>query len=243
MTMWDSTDPGQIPVGVPIVAGYIDGLYKWPVMQWFRLSSSERVQVTVFGAAYVQVCDCESGDLSPVEAASWAVGELWYSRRPTIYCNLSTWPYVIQALKLHGVNQSMIDWWIADPTGVPHLVPGSVATQDRWHSLGQTGPLNVDLSTTNGIWPATITPVASTAPRPATVAIIDCPTGGYWEIGADGGVFAWGCAFYGSLGGQKLSAPITSGCATASGKGYRLAGADGAIYCFGDASYLGGTNV
>ena len=30
--------------------------------------------------------------------------------------------------------QSRIRWWIADPTGVPHIVPGSSATQWYWGS-------------------------------------------------------------------------------------------------------------
>jgi hypothetical protein len=30
--------------------------------------------------------------------------------------------------------QSHVRWWIADPTGVPHVVPGSSATQWYWGS-------------------------------------------------------------------------------------------------------------
>jgi len=36
--------------------------------------------------------------------------------------------------------RSHIRWWIADPTGYPHIVPGSDATQWYW------GP-NYDIST------------------------------------------------------------------------------------------------
>jgi hypothetical protein len=33
--------------------------------------------------------------------------------------------------------------------------------------------------------------------------------GGYWEVAADGGIFAFGSAqFYGSMGGQHLNAPV-----------------------------------
>lgn len=246
MTMWDSTNPDAIPVGVAIAAGYTDGLYAWSEQAWARLSTSTQVGITVFGQHGIRVCDCETGDLTPVQAASWAVGELWNGRRPTIYSNLSTWPYVVQALSLHGVSAAMVDWWAAHPTGSPHLVPGSVATQYAWNQLGQTGGVNVDWSATDGRWPATIPPVPPPPPavpaKPVIVAIVDCPTGGYWEVASDGGVFAYGCPFYGSLGGQRLSAPITSACATSSGRGYTLAGADGAAYCFGDAIYHGGKN-
>ena len=34
---------------------------------------------------------------------------------------------------------------------------------------------------------------------------------GYWLVGADGGVFAFGDAsFYGSMGGKALNKPVTS---------------------------------
>ena len=33
--------------------------------------------------------------------------------------------------------------------------------------------------------------------------------GGYWEVASDGGLFAFGnAAFYGSMGGRPLNAPI-----------------------------------
>ena len=237
--MFDSTDPGQIPTDADIVAGYIDGLFRWSAADWARFPGAH-VTITVFGLAGARVADCESGDLSAGQVAAWAVRELWALRRPTIYANRSTWPDVVGALAGLGVSLAQVDWWAADPTGVEHLVPGSVATQWAWHSLGQTGARNVDLSITDGTWPSILVPVPK---RPATVAIVDCPTGGYWEVAADGGVFAYGSAgFYGSLGGLTLSAPIVDAAATPTGKGYRLVGADGAVYCFGDAPYFGGTN-
>jgi len=45
-------------------------------------------------------------------------------------------PYQVQAAiaALPSSMQSHVRWWIADPTGVPHLVPGSSATQWYWGS-------------------------------------------------------------------------------------------------------------
>ena len=62
-------------------------------------------------------------------------------------------------------------------------------------------------------WPRSITGMAAT------------PDGkGYWLVGADGGVFAFGdAAFYGSLGAVKLNGPIVAMAATPDGKGYWLA--------------------
>src|SRR5271165_3828191 len=63
---------------------------------------------------------------------------------------------------------------------------------------------------------------------------------GYWEVGSDGGLFAFGGAqYYGSMGGQPLNAPITAMAATPDGGGYWLNGADGGLFAFGDAPFSG----
>ncbi len=67
------------------------------------------------------------------------------------------------------------------------------------------------------------------------------PSGkGYWVVGSDGGVFAYGDAgFFGSMGGKKLNAPMVGITATASGAGYWLIAQDGGIFAFGDAEFFG----
>jgi hypothetical protein len=50
-----------------------------------------------------------------------------------IYTNISEWPQVQAACaRLPAWMRSHIRWWIADPTGVAHIVPGSDATQWYW---------------------------------------------------------------------------------------------------------------
>ena len=64
--------------------------------------------------------------------------------------------------------------------------------------------------------------------------------GGYWMVGADGGVFAFGDAgFFGSLGGQSLGSPIAGLAATPTGNGYWLVAQDGYVFTEGDAVYQG----
>jgi hypothetical protein len=63
---------------------------------------------------------------------------------------------------------------------------------------------------------------------------------GYWLVGADGGVFAFGSAdFYGSTGDTTLNSPVVGIAATPTGGGYWLVGADGGVFAFGDATYHG----
>ncbi len=72
------------------------------------------------------------------------------------------------------------------------------------------------------------------------VGIAADPTGGYWLVGSDGGIYAFGGApFYGSLGGTRLERPVVGMAATANGGGYRLLGSDGGVFSFGGADYFG----
>lgn len=64
--------------------------------------------------------------------------------------------------------------------------------------------------------------------------------GGYYVVGSDGGVFAYGDAeFYGSTGDIKLNAPITGMALTDTGRGYWLVAQDGGVFAFGDAQFMG----
>jgi hypothetical protein len=62
----------------------------------------------------------------------------------------------------------------------------------------------------------------------------------YWLVAGDGGVFAFGsAAFYGSLGGLPLNAPIVGMAPGSDDNGYWLVGADGGVFAFGNAGYYG----
>ncbi|MCU1429068.1 MAG: fibronectin type protein [Actinomycetia bacterium] len=67
------------------------------------------------------------------------------------------------------------------------------------------------------------------------------PTGrGYYMVGVDGGVFAFGDArFYGSMGGRHLSQPIVALVPTADNHGYWLVASDGGVFAFGSAKFKG----
>ena len=63
---------------------------------------------------------------------------------------------------------------------------------------------------------------------------------GYWLVGADGGLFAFGDAgFHGSMGGKPLNAPMVGMAPTPDGHGYWSVAADGGLFAFGTADYFG----
>ena len=62
--------------------------------------------------------------------------------------------------------------------------------------------------------------------------------GGYRLAGADGGVFAYGAPFHGSLAGTGLDAPVAGMAADGATGGYWLVGADGGVFAY-DAPFYG----
>ena len=84
------------------------------------------------------------------------------------------------------------------------------------------------------------------------VGVAENPNGGgYWMVGADGGVFNFGNAgFYGSTytlgltgltGSHPLGSPVVGIAPTPDGKGYWLVTKAGFVYGFGDAKFYGDT--
>jgi hypothetical protein len=81
---------------------------------------------------------------------------------------------------------------------------------------------------------------SGTGPAPFVGMAVTPSGNGYWEVGADGGVFTYGFAgFHGSMGGRPLNAPIVAMAATPDGNGYWLVGGDGGVFAFGSAGFYG----
>ena len=133
--IYDSVTPGQIPAHHPI-ATYATGNYaaspaevagRGPVM-WIDTTGSDYA---------ASVLDVEPGDATPTVAANWAFHRLSQHRTGVarIYTMISEWSAVKAAVAtLPSWMRSHIRWWIADPTGSPHIVPGANATQWYWGS-------------------------------------------------------------------------------------------------------------
>ncbi len=139
--IYDSANPAALPAG-HVIATYATGPHaispsqvagRGPVL-WIDIEATDPA---------AQVLDIEPGCATPGSAPGWVSQRL--SANPgalaILYTSLSEWPAVQQAVAtLPAAMRAQIRWWIADPTGYPHIVPGSDATQWYW------GP-NYDIST------------------------------------------------------------------------------------------------
>ena len=133
--MYDSVTPSALPAGQP-AAVYANGTYAASPSQvgghrallWIDTNGSD---------PRANVLDVEPGDATPYGAAQWVHAKL--SQQPNtvavVYTMLSDWQQVkANVAALPTWMQSHVQYWIADPTGYPHIVPGSTATQWYWGS-------------------------------------------------------------------------------------------------------------
>ena len=128
---------------------------------------------------------------------------LFRSRRPTIYCDTSTLPAVINALaQFRLLFMRDVDWWQAQYDGVASLVPYYGVTPVGKQYL-DPGPF--DVSITNGVWPGAAAPAPpppppasyipgvddmdtiAIAPRPTSIT--PTPTDDVFSLGKDGKLY------------------------------------------------------
>ncbi|HTT91137.1 MAG TPA: hypothetical protein VMF65_16405 [Acidimicrobiales bacterium] len=183
---FDSVNVQAIPADARVVAGYVDGRYATVPALVQRFPGAVIIRITVTGMAGVEVCDCETGDLTPAQAAAWADAEVQAGRRPTIYCSASSRPAVVTALMPYGMEFVRdVDNWVADYDGVAQVPAGSVAKQYQTNSYDS----NVALST----WSVLPQPVPQPPPElieEMNMVAWDPVTGGYWMVNPDGAVYS-----------------------------------------------------
>ncbi len=133
--IYDSVTPSAM-AGHKHVATYATGNYAASPAQVAGHKSVMWIDVTGYDHA-ASVLDVEPGDATPSLAGSWAWHRLHEHPRALarIYTMRSMWPAVQAAVaKLPASMRSHVRYWIADPTGTPHIVPGADATQWYWGS-------------------------------------------------------------------------------------------------------------
>src|SRR5437588_2658183 len=148
-TMYYSVDPAAIPADAEMVAGYIDGHYRWSAGDWARFPHAVQVGIAVFATTnHGHVLDVEPGDATPNEAPGWVRMRRASDVDPTVYCNLSTWPEVQAAFANAGVGQP--HYWIADYDGIPELptLNGITAVAKQYQNTADW-----DASYVADVWP------------------------------------------------------------------------------------------
>jgi hypothetical protein len=143
--IYDSVAPKDIPAEHHTVATYINGRYKASQSDVAGRHKVLWIDTTGGNPSAADVLDVEPGDATPTTAAHWAYQRLHHdpNAQCCIYTMRSLWPAV--RASVHQLPSGMgdhVQWWIADPTGHPHVVPGSDATQWYWGR-------NFDISTAN----------------------------------------------------------------------------------------------
>jgi hypothetical protein len=148
--MYDSVTWEAIPTNAEVVAGYVDGRFRWPDEAWARFPNSVKVRIAVFATTNDgDVLDCENGDATPAQCPDWIrMRQTAGLAKPTIYVNRSQRTAVESACS--GLNYSL---WIATLDGTT-AIDGSVAVQYAGSSLSGG---NYDLSVIqDSSWPSSI---------------------------------------------------------------------------------------
>jgi hypothetical protein len=130
---YDSINPEAAPAG-EAVAAYATGTYASTADEVAGRQSVLWIDTRATDPA-ASVLDVEPGDASPAAAAQWVRARL--SAHPQavaiLYTSKSEWPQLQAAVS--GLPAAMLDqirYWIADPTGQPHVLDGASATQWYW---------------------------------------------------------------------------------------------------------------
>jgi hypothetical protein len=131
--IYDSVTPTAIPAGQR-VAVYANGMYQ---ASWSAVAGRGKVLwIDTNGSnPGANVLDVEPGDATPAGAARWVKARLnaHQNQLAIVYTYLSAWQAVRASVgSLPSWMQAKVRYWIADPTGVNHVVPGSNATQWYW---------------------------------------------------------------------------------------------------------------
>jgi len=121
-------------------------------------------------------------------------------------------------------------------TAVGSFTVNSATQVTATSPAGSVGTVDVTVTTPGGTSAthASDQYTYTNSPQPA-------PTAGYWMVGSDGGVFAFGNAgFVGSLPGIGVHVnDIVGVVPTATGQGYWMVGSDGGVFAFGNAGFVG----
>jgi hypothetical protein len=219
-------------------------------------ASCEEDYSSAFGVSYNVRVDVDAYNL-PASADGYTVNGLTRTPNTVFYLtpagdNFSSSPLYPMTI----ANGQGYGFAIDNEPGGPYGYSVTVAYKDPNGSFaGPAGPSNL-LTTASIALPDSSacgsTNVTSVSSVPGTtigavVAMAPTPDGkGYWMVGSDGRVFAYGDASLFTIPGSgydfiEPNKPIVGIAATQDGRGYWLVASDGGIFAFGDAGFFGST--
>jgi hypothetical protein len=155
--------------------------------------------------------------------------------------------YTVQ-LAGHGGTSPYSGWAVENGSLPPGLTLSASGLLSGTATAGGTFNFVVSLLDTDGVAGGTsyalTVNAAPNSPPPASppppTPPVTTSQQGYLSVAADGGIFNYGnAAFYGSMGGQHLNAPIEGMAEAPHGGGYWEVASDGGIFNFGNAQFYG----
>jgi hypothetical protein len=174
----DSVNWRAIPLGTPMVAGYVPPSgFAWPDAAWARFAGSIEVRITPSAFVHglgIQVLDVEPGDASAAQAPGWAHAQRALGQIPTIYTSASNWQNVINAF--NAAHEPQPEYWIASYPGGGQVLPsldGITAVAHQFADPATSGG-DWDSSVVADVWPGVDTGVGPdmsfdlTTPIPGT---------------------------------------------------------------------------
>lgn len=149
--MADSTNANDIPLTVDMVAGYVDGLYKWSEQDWLRFAGKPLVSISAIPYTYdANVADVENGDYTAAQAAEFLRYNVARNQWKVLYFSLSRFAEIHAAVLAAGVHDDQWGIWVADWDAIAKPWPGAIAKQ---FANPATSGGHYDLSIVSPFWP------------------------------------------------------------------------------------------
>lgn len=153
--LYDSITPSAIPRDAKMVAGYVDGLYRWTDEDWALFPNAVHVTITALGHDNAVVLNLEPNGYWPADlGVGWVLRARARGVDPTIYLNYRNHLALVQAaFDRAGVPRP--HFWVAEYNGVQNIPDGTIAKQ--YAAPEGTGaahtPGHYDLSIVADHWP------------------------------------------------------------------------------------------
>lgn len=153
--MYDSVTPSAIPKDAQLVAGYVDGLYKWSDADWASWAHVPQVRIAVFATTNDGNCaDVENLDMTPATVIDWIKLRRAAGVDPSVYCGISDWLSIQRNCIAAGIAPP--HHWLANWDSVAAVYAGDVAHQ-------YTNGAGYDTSAVLDYWPG-VDPLPPPAP-------------------------------------------------------------------------------